>query len=717
MFSMSSYNRSSRSVNFLNRFSLENKPRVSTRLLHKDDSRSLPQINESVQPDVVQTTHYDVLVVGCGLSGVVMADQFASILNKKVLIIDKRDHIGGNCYDYRDEETNILMNKYGAHLFHTNSERVWEYVNRFCKWVKWEHEVYSLVDDKLVNVPVNINTVNQLLGQDIKTSEEMDVWLQEHQIKYETISNSEEMAKSRIGEELYDKMIKHYTYKQWGKYPNELDASVLARIPIRNNFDNRYFDDKYQALPENGYTYFINKIINNKNIDVKLNTSYFDLVQDKNKDKFETVIYTGPIDQYFSDKNLDKLEYRSIEFQVEKYLNLEKYQPNSVVNYPANNVPFTRIVEYKHFLNQPSDHTVIVKEVSTDVGEPYYPVPNVKNQAVYEKYKELAVNEETNNNVHFLGRLANYKYFNMDTAIQTALEYFDSHFINQHSELSKQLSQPPPHPKICFITAIYGNYEVTCKKFIKQTVETDFICFSDSPNINSNGWIVDATPYHVMYKSTLDDMDINYTNSLQNNKHTFNIAKYYKQAFRNIPRLSAYDVIIWIDGTIEITHPKTSEFIMSKIYEEKIIGWHHEHRNGILQHEVSASHFFRYTSTYWNGQSQPYQDIDNQYHNYIQDGYTDAFFKNNKRYKNDPCFGVWITCFVAFLHKDEKVKDFLDLWYLQTLKYTTQDQIGFPYVCQKTNLIPYTLPNAEVSEIRGEPHKYTSFYIKHDHGR
>lgn len=364
---------------------------------------------------------YQVLVVGCGLSGAVIAERLAS-KGKRVLVIDKRDHIGGNCYDYIDKETGILMNKYGAHLFHTNNERVWEYINRFCKWVRWDHQVLSFVENKLVCVPVNINTVNSLCDQNISNSKEMDIWLSENQVKYSSINNSEEMAKSRVGESLYKKLIHNYTYKQWEKYPSELDPSVLARIPVRNNFDNRYFDDKYQALPQNGYTHFIQSILNHENIDVKLNTDYFGNNELIENNQFEMIIYTGPIDQFYSSKNLEPLEYRSIEFQIERY-NTKYFQPNSVINYPEPNVPFTRIVEYKHFLNQTSEKTVIVKEVTTDKGEPFYPVPNNKNLELYNKYKQFTLTEK---NVHFLGRLANYKYFNMDTAILNALEYFDS---------------------------------------------------------------------------------------------------------------------------------------------------------------------------------------------------------------------------------------------------------------------------------------------------
>lgn len=369
---------------------------------------------------------FDILIVGCGLSGIVIAERFANILNKKVLIIDKRDHVGGNIYDYIDEDTNILVGKYGAHLFHTNNERVWEYINKFDKWIRWDHQVLGYVDDKLINIPVNINTVNSLCNENIKSKEEMDNWLKKNQINYDNIDDSEKMGKSRVGEYLYEKIFKDYTYKQWNKYPNELDPSVLARIPIRNDYDNRYFNDKYQALPQKGYSQFVNKILENKNITVLLNTDYFEFINKKELD-IKTIIYTGPIDAYYADKGLEKLEYRSIDFVYERFKNMNYYQTNSVVNYPQNNVDFTRIVEYKHFLNQKSDHTIIVKEYTKDNGEPYYPIPNKKNMELYEKYKLLSLNEK---NVHFLGRLANYKYFNMDQAILNSLEYFDNNFLN-----------------------------------------------------------------------------------------------------------------------------------------------------------------------------------------------------------------------------------------------------------------------------------------------
>ena len=360
------------------------------------------------------------LIVGCGLSGVVIAERIANILNKKVTIIEKREHIGGNCYDFKDKETNILMNKYGAHLFHTNNEDVWNYVNKFDKWIRWEHKVLTFTDNKFVSIPVNITTINELCEENLQNEKDVNEWLEKNQIKYDTIKNSEEMAKSRIGNKLYEKLIKDYTYKQWNKYPEDLDKSVLERIPIRPNFDTRYFNDKYQALPHKGYTHFFEQILNNKNIEVKLNTDYFDHIKDN---KYDIVIFTGPIDSYFTD--LEKLEYRSIDFEIKIIKNMNYFQPNSVVNYPSIDIPYTRIVEYKHFLNQKSNDTIIVSEKTSDVGEPYYPVPTKKNLELYEKYKLLAKKEEIKN-VFFVGRLANYKYFNMDEAILNSLNFFTS---------------------------------------------------------------------------------------------------------------------------------------------------------------------------------------------------------------------------------------------------------------------------------------------------
>jgi len=364
------------------------------------------------------------LIIGCGISGSVIAERIANILNKKVLIIDKRNHIAGNCYDYTDHDTQILLNKYGAHLFHTNHEDVWNYINQFDTWIRWEHKVLAYIDNKYVPIPVNITTVNQLCNQNIQNENEMKIWLNNNQDKFDEIVNSEEMARSRVGNELYEKLIKNYTYKQWGRYPSELDKSVLERIPIRNNFDTRYFNDKYQVFPKNGYTNFVKKLLNNKNIQIRLNTDFINLKKTEDLTKFEKIIYTGPIDQYFDNK-FDKLEYRSIDFLVEKYYNMNFYQSNSVINYPSNDIKFTRCVEYKHFLNQKSRHTVVVFETTNDDGEPYYPVPTDRNIKLYEMYRKLA-EEEEKKGVYFVGRLANYKYFNMDQAIKNSLDFFSN---------------------------------------------------------------------------------------------------------------------------------------------------------------------------------------------------------------------------------------------------------------------------------------------------
>ena len=368
----------------------------------------------------------DVVVVGCGLSWAVLAERFATVLGRKVLILEKRNHVAGNCYDYWED--GILINKYGAHLFHTNDKGVWDYIQKFSEWVRWDHRVLGHVDNKLVPIPVNINTVNTLCGTNIQTQQEMREWLSCVQIHRDNVQNGEDMALSRVGEDLYHKIFRTYTKKQWNKHPEELDASVLARIPVRDDFDDRYFNDRFQALPRNGYTQFVQNMTDHPNIQVMLETDYFN-IQDQLH--YNILLFTGPIDMYFKDKGLEKLEYRSIDFQMEKIQNAGYFQPNSVINYPQDNVPFTRIVEYKHFLHQQSPHTIIVREFPCDEGEPYYPVPNEKNKELYEQYKKLAMMED---HVHFIGRLANYKYFNMDAAIRNALDIFETTFQNKQKK-------------------------------------------------------------------------------------------------------------------------------------------------------------------------------------------------------------------------------------------------------------------------------------------
>jgi UDP-galactopyranose mutase len=377
--------------------------------------------------DKISGKEYDAVVIGCGLSGAVLAERMAYVLNWDVLIIEKRNHIAGYCYDFIDPKTGILMNAYGPHIFHTDDERVWEYLQGFSEWVKWEHRVIAKIPDPdgkdvYVPVPVNIDTVNQLTGSNITSQEEMVEWLKNNQehIK-ESPRNGEQVCLSQIGRDLYQKMFESYTIKQWGKHPKEMAPEVLARIPVYTNFESRYFTDGYEALPKRGYTKLVEKMITSDKITIVLNTDFFD-VKDMLPKFRHHLLFTGPIDRYFSNAGYDSLEYRSIKFIVEHH-DKPYYQSNSIVNYPGLDVPFTRIVEYKHFLNQISDKTVIVKEIGTDIGEPYYPVLTPKNLDLYEKYQELAKRQEPY--VLFIGRLANYKYFNMDAAISNALFTFD----------------------------------------------------------------------------------------------------------------------------------------------------------------------------------------------------------------------------------------------------------------------------------------------------
>ncbi len=360
-----------------------------------------------------------IVIVGAGLSGATIAERCAAD-GRKVLVIDKRGHIAGNVYDEIDSRSGIRISKYGAHLFHTNDKEVWEYVQRFGEWQRWDHTVIADVSGVYVPVPVNITTVNTLFGQNIASEEEMRSWLSSVQIPYENPKNSEEVALSRVGRALYDELFHDYTVKQWAKEPADLSPSVLERIPVRTNFDVRYFTDRYQGLPINGYTSLVHNMLSHPNITVRLNTSWDDIKYDLSG---QTVIFTGPIDQYFKGRGLEELEYRSIDFEWHWIQTNGYVQPNSVVNYPSASTPYTRCVEYKHFLHQKSDWSVISKETTCDKGEPYYPVPTERNRELYKKYAELCTSEK---NVHFIGRLATYKYYNMDQAIRAALDYYTS---------------------------------------------------------------------------------------------------------------------------------------------------------------------------------------------------------------------------------------------------------------------------------------------------
>lgn len=374
---------------------------------------------------------HDIIVVGAGISGATIAERYAKVLNKKVLVIEKRNHIGGNCYDFYDD-AGILVSKYGAHLFHTNDEYVWKYLQMFSAWRPYVHTVLSSVDSMLVPVPVNITTVNLLLGLHIQTEQEMKKWLATQIIPIDKPTNSEEMALSLVGKTLYEKLFKNYTLKQWNTLPALLDASIIGRIPVRTNFDPRYFSDKYQAMPSLGYTKLFEKMLSHPNITVQLNTDYFH-IKDSLKN-FEKLFFTGPIDLYFQKVSAKKLIYRSLRFEFETF-DFPYYQVNSVINYP-NDHKFTRILEFKHMYGQKHPKTTIAKEYPTWDGEPYYPVLSKENLALYEFYKKHA-DLEAKKGVFFVGRLANYKYFNMDQAFANALNLF--YKLNSHLDKSRDL--------------------------------------------------------------------------------------------------------------------------------------------------------------------------------------------------------------------------------------------------------------------------------------
>jgi UDP-galactopyranose mutase len=361
-----------------------------------------------------------ILIVGAGISGSTIGRRLAEE-GYDIHIIEQRDHIAGNCYDYIND-AGILMNKYGAHIFHTNSDRVWDFVCRFSEWVPWKHKVIGRIGDTYFPIPVNIDTVNTLCKANIASEAEMKRWLESVVIAPPTgaAQNSEEVALSRVGPGLYDAIFKDYTYKQWAKWPAELAPSVLERIPVRTDWDPHYFSDKWQALPAKGYTAFVQKMLDHPNIRVDLGINY---THDM-RSNYEYVFYTGPIDQYYAAAGYPKLEYRSIRFE-EETIPIDTFQPNSVVNYPSGAEPWTRIVEYKHFLNQDvSGKTTIVREYTMAEGDPYYPVPTSANQEIYRRYQALASEDEAKG-VFFVGRLANYKYYNMDAAILAALEAVD----------------------------------------------------------------------------------------------------------------------------------------------------------------------------------------------------------------------------------------------------------------------------------------------------
>ncbi|HYP29626.1 MAG TPA: UDP-galactopyranose mutase [Blastocatellia bacterium] len=356
---------------------------------------------------------FDYLIVGAGFAGSVLAERLAKDSNKKVLIIDKRSHIGGNAYDHYND-AGILVHKYGPHIFHTNSRDVFEYLSQFTAWRQYEHRVLASVDGQLVPIPINLDTVNKLYGLNL-TSFEVEGFFAKVAEPKEDIRTSEDVIVSKVGRELYEKFFRNYTRKQWGLDPSELDASVTARVPTRTNRDDRYFADSYQAMPLNGYTRMFENMLDHPNIKVMLNVDYREV---KNFIPYKEMIYTGPVDEYF-DLRYGKLPYRSLEFKHET-LNTSVYQPAPVVNYPNEHL-YTRVTEFKYLTGQEHSKTSIVYEYPQAEGDPYYPVPRPENAELYKKYNALAA---AATGVHFVGRLATYKYYNMDQVVAQALTLY-----------------------------------------------------------------------------------------------------------------------------------------------------------------------------------------------------------------------------------------------------------------------------------------------------
>jgi UDP-galactopyranose mutase len=351
----------------------------------------------------------DYLVVGAGFAGAVAAERLASA-GATVVIVDRRPHVGGNAYDHYDDH-GVLVHRYGPHIFHTNSARVFEYLSRFTKWRPYEHRVLASVDGKLLPIPINLDTLNRLYGLNL-TSADVPAFLASRAEARPHLRTSEDVAVSKVGWDLYRKFFQGYTRKQWGLDPSELDASVIARIPTRTDRDDRYFTDTFQYMPLNGYTRLFERLLEHPRIHVLLQTDYRSVLGWL---PHREMIYTGPVDEFF-DYRYGKLPYRSLEFE-HRTLDREWHQPVAVVNHP-NEHPYTRVTEFKHLTGQVHPRTSIVYEYPRAEGDPYYPVPRPENAVLYKKYEALAA---TRPHVHFVGRLATYKYYNMDQVVAQAL--------------------------------------------------------------------------------------------------------------------------------------------------------------------------------------------------------------------------------------------------------------------------------------------------------
>jgi UDP-galactopyranose mutase len=359
---------------------------------------------------------YDTLVVGAGYAGSVMAERLATEAGQRVLVIDRRDHIAGNAYDYLDEH-GVLCHAYGPHIFHTNSEKVVAYLSRFTDWRPYEHRVLARVDGQLVPMPINRTTVNELYGLELATDEDMERFLAERAEDVDYVRNSEDVVVAKVGRELYEKFFRGYTRKQWQRDPSELAASVCARIPIRTNVDDRYFTDSFQKIPVDGYTAMFERILDHPLIEVSLETDYWDV-----KDEIEHahLVYTGPVDKFF-DYRFGALPYRSLEWELRNEATPDGgyFQPVGSINEPSEDVPYTRVTEFRHISGQaPHGSSTLAVEFPRAEGDPYYPIPNDETRALYRQYEALAAEAP---DVTFVGRLARYQYLNMDQVVGQAL--------------------------------------------------------------------------------------------------------------------------------------------------------------------------------------------------------------------------------------------------------------------------------------------------------
>lgn len=371
---------------------------------------------------------FDWLVVGAGFAGSVIAERLARQRDEKVLLIDRRNHIAGNAYD-RYDDAGILIHQYGPHIFHTNSKQIVEYLSQFTRWRPYQHRVLAHVDGQLLPIPINRTTINKLYGLNFTTEEEVEAFLAERGEKIDEIKTSADVVLSRVGRDLYEKFFRGYTRKQWGLDPSQIDKSVTARVPTRANEDDRYFGDTFQAMPAGGFTRMFEAIVRHPNIKVMLQTDYRDI---RGMIPFRRLVFTGPIDEFF-DFRFGKLPYRSLRFK-HVTLDQEWYQPVAVVNYPQHE-DYTRITEYKHLTSQEHPKTSLTYEYPSGVGDPYYPVPRAENQDLYRRYKQLA---DATPHVHFIGRLATYRYYNMDQVVGQALAEF------RRIEESVPVSYPAP---------------------------------------------------------------------------------------------------------------------------------------------------------------------------------------------------------------------------------------------------------------------------------